>query len=204
MHGTEASPSSRFEADVIRLSIALIPIIAMTWAPAEPPVAERWRAWPASEVFPARLPGTTPSGARTAYVLAGIAPEAPCARAFHPGALLRGCLTALRATYVDTTQTFVATAGVAVLTGAPPPPAERGDPRPATVTPYTVPGGPAELFGTRQYITGARIGSGPRYVVMTAAGYTDGRPYTKGQGAPPRLRGMARELATALHRRLTG
>ncbi len=189
---------------MIRLSLALIPIMTMIWPNTEPPVAERWRAWPASEVFPARLAGTTPSGARTAYVLAGIAPETPCTRAFHRDTGLHGCLTALRATYVDSTQTFAATAGIAVLTG---PPARRDEPRdarPATVRPYTVPGGPAELFGSRQYITGARVSSDDRYVVMTAAGYTDGRPYTKDESATPRLRRVARELAAAIHRRLTG
>ncbi|MEU7894423.1 hypothetical protein AB0B45_16375 [Nonomuraea sp. NPDC049152] len=178
--------------------------MTMIWPSAEPPVAERWRAWPASEVFPARLPGTTPSGARTAYVLAGIAPETPCVRAFQRDTGLRGCRTALRATYVDTTQTFAATAGIAVLTG---PHARQDEPRstrPATVRPYTVPGGPAELFGPRQYITGARASSDARYVVMTAAGYTDGRPYSRGESATPRLRRMARELAAAIHRRLTG
>ncbi|MFE3451135.1 hypothetical protein ACFXJ8_19660 [Nonomuraea sp. NPDC059194] len=178
--------------------------MTMIWPTAEPPVAERWRAWPAAEVFPTSLPGTTPSGARTAYVLAGIAPETPCADAFHRDADLRGCLTALRATYVDSTQTFVATAGIAVLTGPPPrQDAPRGT-RPATVRPYTVLGGPAELFGARQYITGARASSDSRYVVMTAAGYTDGRPYTKKEIVTPRLRVVARELAAALHRRLTG
>ncbi|MBE1563790.1 hypothetical protein [Nonomuraea africana] len=177
--------------------------MTMIWPPAEPPVAERWRMWPAAEVFPARLPGTTPSGARTTYVLVGIAPESPCAAAFQDGVRLPGCRTALRATYTESTQTFVATAGIAVLTG--PPPAERNrDPRPVTVRPYPVQGGPAELFGQRQYIAGARESARERYVVLTAAGYTDGRPYTEGQAAPPRLRGMAEQLARALHGRLTG
>lgn len=195
---------------MIRLSIALIPIMTMIWPPAEPAVADRWRLWPAAEIFPAQLPGTTPSGARTTYVLVGIAPESPCAAAFQDGARLPGCRTALRATYTESTQTFVATAGIAVLSGPPPagpgtPPAGRSpDPRPATVRPYPVQGGPAELFGQRQYITGARESGRERYVVLTAAGYSDGRPYTKGMAATPRLRGVAEQLAKTLHRRLTG
>ncbi|MEU4235214.1 hypothetical protein AB0F17_64030 [Nonomuraea sp. NPDC026600] len=258
---------------------------------------ERWHAWPVARVFPGSVPGTSPSGARVTYVLAGVAPEAPCRVAFQPGVLrlLRGCVTALRATYTDSTQTFVATVGIAVLTtpaahlpaeppggdppSAPPetgggrlsdrssntgsdrPPSEpshtdtgclpggpsetgtgtarlpgrgpetgtgplpetgarrlpelaatAGAPvdrsgtvvgRPPTVRPVAFPDGPAERFGESQYVTGALISSNDAYVVATAAGYADGRPYKPGDLAARRLGDTARRLATVLHRSLT-
>ncbi|MFD1542844.1 hypothetical protein [Nonomuraea guangzhouensis] len=334
---------------------------------------ERWHAWPVARVFPGSVPGTSPSGARVTYVLAGVAPEAPCRVAFQPGVLrlLRGCVTALRATYADSTQTFVATVGIAVLTtpaahppaafglpGAPPetgglsgaPPetgggrlsagssetgsgclaggasrpdclsagssepgnvrlpsgpsetgtgrpasgsshigtghlpggpshldtdhptsgpshtdtghlpggpseagagtrclpgrgretsggrlAETGGPlpetgarrlpgvgatagaqadvpvdrsgtvvgRPPTVRPVAFPDGPAERFGESQYVTGALISSNDTYVVATAAGYADGRPYKPGDFAARRLGDTARRLATVLYGSLT-
>ncbi|MCA2229831.1 hypothetical protein [Nonomuraea aurantiaca] len=291
---------------------------------------ERWHAWPVARVFPSSVPGTSPSGARVTYVLAGVAPESPCRVAFQPGVarLLRGCVTALRATYADSTQTFVATVGIAVLTGpdalrpldrltddlpltlagGPPtrspetgtgclpngpqatatgrPPGglsgtgtgrlpdstpgtgtgrlpdgtpETGTGRPSgasratghdhlpdavigrlpgigpetgpgrladvesatgrgdglgdrsgaiagrlpTVRPVAFPGGPAERFGESQYVTGALISSNNAYVVATAAGYADGRPYQPGELVARRLGDTARRLATALYGSLT-
>ncbi|SDM78981.1 hypothetical protein [Nonomuraea jiangxiensis] len=211
---------------------AAIPVAMSTvWPPPDPPVPERWHAWPVTRVFPGTVPGLSPSGARVTYVLAGVAPEASCAAAFQPGIVRTGCRVALRATYADSTQTFVATVGIAVLdepvldrpafhgfgpaghgldgwrpAGSGPAalgfgPFDRG--RPATVRPVAFPGGPAERFGERQYFTGAVVGSGERYLVATAAGYADGRPYRPGHHTVPRLRQAAWQLATALHRALT-
>lgn len=285
-------------------SVALLSLLFAALPSAEPPVPERWHAWPVARVFPGSVPGTSPSGARVTYVLAGVAPEAPCRVAFQPGVLrlLRGCVTALRATYADSTQTFVATVGIAVLTdpatrrtldqspalgGGPPcvpPHTDTGHPaggvwetdqlssgasetdhvadgpshtgtrrlpggrletgtgigrlpetgtvrlpetdagvlsglgatadapvdrsgtvvgRPPTVRPVAFPDGPAERFGESQYVTGALISSNDAYVVATAAGYTDGRPYKPGDLAARRLGDTASRLATALYRSLT-
>ncbi|MEV4178359.1 hypothetical protein [Nonomuraea sp. NPDC049709] len=94
-----------------------------------------------AQVFPGTVPGLSPSGARVTYELAGVAPEAPCRAAFHPAAVRPGCRTALRATYADSTQTFVVTVGIAVLDrpaltalGAGP----QGSGHAATVRPETV------------------------------------------------------------------
>ncbi|MGN9843425.1 hypothetical protein ACTMTI_35395 [Nonomuraea sp. H19] len=164
-------------------------------------MSERWHAWPVAKLFPGTMAGVSPSGARVTYVLAGVAPEAPCRVAFQPGAVPRGCRTALRATYADSTHTFVATVGIAVLDE---PGSGRYDAgRPASVRPVAFPGGPAERFGERQYFTGVLMGSWERYLVATAAGYADGRSYRPGDRTVPRLRGIARQLATALHRTLT-
>lgn len=184
-----------------QLSVVLLSIMSAIWPAPEPPVSERWHAWPVSQIFPATVPGVSPSGARVTYVLAGVAPEAPCRTAFQPAAVRRGCRVALRATYADSTQTFVATVGIAVL-DAPGRGYYRAG-RPATVLPVAFPQGPAERFGRRQYFTGVVLRSDERYVVATAAGYADGRLYRPGDRVVPRLRATARQLAAELHRTLT-
>ncbi|MEV4086586.1 hypothetical protein AB0J43_40625 [Nonomuraea fuscirosea] len=93
----------------------LLSIMAAVWPSPAPTVSERWHAWPVARVFPDSVPGSSPSGARVTYVLAGVAPEAPCRRAFQPAAVRSSCRTALRATYADSTRTFVVTVGIAVL-----------------------------------------------------------------------------------------
>ncbi|MEV0390732.1 hypothetical protein [Nonomuraea sp. NPDC050643] len=201
MHDRSGVPPLPFEVDVYHLSVVLISIMSALWPPPVPPVSERWRAWPVARVFPVTVPGVSPSGARVTYVLAGVAPEAPCRVAFQAAAVRPGCRTALRATYADSTQTFVATVGIAVLDG--PGPGGHAAGRPATVRPVAFPGGPAERFGDRQYFTGALVASGERYLVATAAGYADGRSYQPGDNLTPRLRDAARQLAAALHRALT-
>jgi hypothetical protein len=65
------------------------------------------------------------------------------------------------------------------------------------------PDGPAERFGESQYVTGTLISSNDAYIVATAAGYADGRPYKPGDLAAGRLGDTARRLATVLYRSLT-
>jgi hypothetical protein len=114
-----------------------------------------------------------------------------------------GCRTVLRATYLDVTQTFVVTSGIAVLHTTPGDgPALAASPRPPTVRPASFPGA-AEDFGDTQYVTGGLAeGDGP-YAVLTAAGYADGRAYTPSCPPDERLTKLARDLATSLLRRLT-
>ncbi|TDD47992.1 hypothetical protein E1286_16265 [Nonomuraea terrae] len=154
-----------------------------------------------ARIFPGSVPGVSPSGARVTYVLAGVAPAASCREAFQPAAVPPGCRTTLRATYADSTQTFVATVGVAVLDR--PRVGPRGAGRPATVRPVAFPGGPAQRFGERQYVTGVVVPCPERYLVATAAGYADGRAYQPGDLVVPRLRDAAWQLAAALHRSLS-
>ncbi|MDF5757838.1 hypothetical protein [Spongiactinospora sp. TRM90649] len=203
--------------------IAVLTFATLSWPPAHSgtraSVGDRWRVWPAGRIFPASVPGTSPSGAAVRYRLTGVATEVPCDRGLQPDAAraLRpfGCLTILRATYADGTQTYVATAGIAVLSdkaeGASSSAARRlgtrptGGPRlrPPSVRPAGFAGGAAEGFGERQYVAGALAGGDDRYVVLTSAGYADGRPYTSGTSIDSRLTRVARELATTLHRDLT-
>lgn len=105
---------------MFHLSLVLLSIMAAVWPSPAPTVSERWHAWPVARVFPDSVPGSSPSGARVTYVLAGVAPEAPCRRAFQPAVVGPGCRTALRATYADSTGTFVVTVGIAVLDSRPP------------------------------------------------------------------------------------
>ena len=91
-------------------------------------VASRWRAWPAGRIFPAsaRYPLTwtlfeTNPGLIMSAHRVGIAPESTCAAAIDP-ALARvldrvGCEAVLRATYTDSTRSFVATVGVVIMRG---------------------------------------------------------------------------------------
>ncbi|MCK2213587.1 hypothetical protein MF672_007235 [Actinomadura sp. ATCC 31491] len=195
----------------------LLTLVTALWPAPEPPVSERWHAWPVERVFPPAVAGVSPSGARVTYVLVGVAPEASCPEAFQPGALAAGCRTALRATYADSTLTYVVTVGIAVLdrpalTGvvSDRPGGGAGDlaalgagDRPATVRPVAFPRGAAAWFGARQYVTGALLGSRAPYLVGTAAGYADGRPYRREDAPEPRLRDAARRLATAFQRTLT-
>ena len=67
--------------------VVLLSIMFAVWPATGPPVPDRWRSWPVTRVFPAAVPGISPSGARVTYLLTGVAPEAPCRSAFHPGAL---------------------------------------------------------------------------------------------------------------------
>ncbi|GLW12907.1 hypothetical protein Misp01_80350 [Microtetraspora sp. NBRC 13810] len=203
--------------------LAWAAILASSWPAAHggatSPVGDRWRSWPATRVFPPSVPATSPSGARIRYLLAGVAREARCEDALQPEAaraLARlGCVTTLRATYTDSTQTYVVTAGIAVLSASAPSAAtpvagrlgirETGPmrERPPTVRPAPFPGGAAEGFGERQYVAGALAAGHDRYVVLTAAGYADGRPYAPGVPADPRLTRAARDLAAALHRNIS-
>ncbi len=114
----------------------------------------------------------------------GIAPAASCA-AVTDGAAARalarfGCSTVLRATYADATGAFIITVGVAVLPGARAATAAAialsgsGSLRPG-VRAAVFPGTLAEWSGDRARQVSLSISAGP-YVVMSAAGYADGRP----------------------------
>ncbi|MEW9553810.1 hypothetical protein [Nonomuraea sp. NPDC050783] len=185
----------------------LLALVAALWPAPQPSVSERWHTWPVERVFPAAIAGVSPSGARVTYVLLGIAPETSCPAAFHRGAVAAACRTALRATYTDSTRTYVATAGIAVLdrpaTSAVRSTAMSSVPRPPTVRPVAFPGGAAARFGRRQYVTGVLLGSREPYLVGVAAGYADGRPYRRGEVAEPRLREIALQLAATLRGALT-
>jgi hypothetical protein len=153
-------------------------------------ISARWRAWPASRVFPEKvgyvLPASALAGPLPLELIAsraGIARQARCRAATDPALAkvltARHCLTVLRATYEDATQTMAVTIGVAVfpsvaaqqaagaaLPHGQMPPAVRAVPFPRT---------PAARFGNTQRQLAWSAGKGP-YLVLAAVGYADGRP----------------------------
>ncbi|MEV4102893.1 hypothetical protein AB0J42_21780 [Nonomuraea sp. NPDC049649] len=144
-------------------------------------IARRWQAWPTTGIFPEELKYLGLDRAQQYARRVGIAPEAACREAVDEavGAILaeHGCVSMLRATYVDQTSTFVFTVGVAVL--------ENEEARFAAgaeltqddrvgVLPVAFPGTVTERFGTEQRQRTGWVGAGP-YIVFTTAGYADGR-----------------------------
>ncbi|GAA0377592.1 hypothetical protein GCM10009530_30210 [Microbispora corallina] len=144
-------------------------------------VARRWHAWPVGMVFPEELQYVGFDRAQQYARRVGVAPEAACAAVVDApvASVLRrhGCLTMLRATYVDQTSTFAVTVGVAVLqdeqaradAAAELPVDDR-----VGVRPVAFPGTVTDTFGAAQRQRTGWVGAGP-YIVFSTAGYTDGR-----------------------------
>lgn len=146
-------------------------------------VAGRWRAWPSGRIFPAVLGYTTQLLTQEAARRVGIAPQTACPAGLD--AALRGlaardrCQAVLRATYVDQLEGVVFTIGVVAFAG--PGSAagfERGLPRGRSgvtgLRALAFPGTASAAFNdaARQASTAQRQGP---YVLLTTAGYADGR-----------------------------
>lgn len=159
--------------------------------------ARRWRTDRAGQIFPAAVPytvagATLNSGGElglTARRL-GIAPEAACRTAADRAAarvLDRfGCTVVLRATYLDSTGSMLVTVGVAELPSnsaatsaagdiSALPAAGRADGLSRGVRPVAYPGTLSSEFHDRQRQVTRAAGDGP-YLIMLAAGFSDGRP----------------------------
>jgi hypothetical protein len=161
-------------------------------------VAKRWQEFPAGKVFAASIAYSPPAvlddtgssvnlGARRV----GIARRATCRGATDPAVATvltrNGCEAVLRATYVDDTDSYVVTVGVAAFPSAAQaataqrqlaaPSLTKRDPAPG-VRAVAVPGTPAAGFtdGRRQLSASMGDGSYGSYVVMYTVGYTDSRP----------------------------
>ena len=166
-------------------------------------VMRRWQLLPAGQIFPASV--SYQLSAKTlqdqdplplnAFRLSIAPPESDCAKAVTSaaaGAVLRknGCQAVLRATYVDATRSFVMTVGVAVLPDsaaaasvhtklatlrlAAARQANGASLLPAGVLALRYGGGGGRTYDYNRQIS-ASFTAGP-YVVMYAAGYSDGRP----------------------------
>jgi len=135
------------------------PTAAQRSAAAAAAVARRWRSWPAGRIFPATLPYRTVLPTTETASRIGISPADSCTVAVDATlrllAVRQHCLAALRATYVDELQGVVYTVGVLAFPGAG---------RAASFL--------AGLPADRNNISGLE---GP-FVVLTVAGYADGRP----------------------------
>ncbi len=176
-------------------------------------VASRWRTWPAGRIFPAsvsyQLPWTlfgSNSGLTVSARRIGIAPQSRCRAAIDPGLARalgkRGCEAVLRATYTDSTSSFVVTVGIAVMPRTAPPaarlPAGRG--LAPGVRPVAFPRTLAAGFGGRQRQLSGALGYGP-YLVLYTAGYTDGRQRER-VSSNPYADSEMKDLGTGLARRL--
>jgi hypothetical protein len=153
---------------------------------------KRWRTMSAGAIFPASLQYAAPQdpGDVTRLQLAvhrvGIASQASCAAATDPaavGAVLarHGCEAMLRATYVDGTDSYVITVGVAVLPGSAQANAARQDlagvgGKPvAGVRTVPVAGSLAAAFTDARRQLSDTVAAGP-YLVFYTIGYTDDGP----------------------------
>lgn len=154
-------------------------------------VGKRWRELPAGSIFPASVSYPAPAalddnpGLRLTAGRDGIARQASCAAVTDAavGAVLArdGCQAMLRATYVDGTDSYVVTVGVAPMPGSAQADAAARElaslvgASGAGVETMPVSGTPAAAFtdGRRQ-LSGA-VARGP-YLIFYAVGYTDDRP----------------------------
>jgi hypothetical protein len=147
-------------------------------------VASRWQRWPAGQIFPAQLPYTTNLLNRETARRDGIAPGDGCLGALDSAqaALARrfGCRAALRATYVDQLGGTVYTLGVLAFPSAR---ASAGfySRYAASQIPVrglhalALPGTSAAVFTDQARQAATSSLDGP-YVVLSVAGYADGRP----------------------------
>jgi hypothetical protein len=153
----------------------------------------RWRALSAGQIFPASvtytLPATAVNSAQSLPLAArrlAISPAIGCASAVSAAAAkvlaAAHCSAVMRATYVDSSGSMVATVGVAVL---PDSQAAQTAARALaahglalTVRALPVPGTVARGFGDAQRQLAAVEQAGP-YVILSTAGFTDGRPHVR-------------------------
>jgi hypothetical protein len=160
-------------------------------------VEARWRDRPAGVIFPAAVGYSLPANViqddpplELQAIRVSIAPQSGCAAGVTDAAAAAvlhrdGCEALLRATYVDQTMSFVMTVGVAVLptaSAASAAAAGMSGVQLAAAQDYLAAGVRMEHFRgaaggvydfNRQ--VAASISEGP-YVVLYAAGYSDGRP----------------------------
>ncbi len=173
----------------------------------------RWRALPAGTIFPASvsysLPGyavNSNSNLTLQAHLLSISPQTTCSAAVSGPATQvlsqHGCKAAMRATYVDSSGSFVATMTVAVLpdtaaqhaviqdlTGS-------GRVSPTLVRALQVAGTPAADFGDPQRLLTTALGTGP-YVILSTAGFADGRRHLR-LSADPYLEDEISSLTSGL------
>ena len=147
-------------------------------------VAQRWRSWPAGRIFPADLRYTTTlHGPGTAHRV-GISPDYRCAAALDAvlarPAHREGCQAGIRASYVDELGGVVYTTGVLAFPDraraaafARQLPSAR--PPVAALRALALPGTASARFTAAARQTSTARQDGP-FVVLTVAGYADGRP----------------------------
>jgi len=174
-------------------------------------IASRWQRLSAGKIFMPALSYTTGGlGASFNATLVGIAPPASCAAALDPALanLLRryGCVTVLRATYLDYSGTEAVTIGLVVMksTGAGNRAVANSASLPASagIRTFPLPGTVAAQFGDAQRRYFSTITSIGTYVFLTVAGFTDGRVSGSGSSVPS-LSNLGQGVTTSLETVLT-
>ena len=175
-------------------------------------VAQRWRSWPAGRIFPADLRYTTTLHVRETAHRVGISRDYRCAAALDAAlaspAHQDGCQAGIRASYVDQLDGVVYTIGVlafpdraraAAFTRRLP----QARPPAAALRALALPGTASARFtGVARQTANARQ-DGP-FVLLTVAGYADGRPAAAtGEFDAPAFSAagqLAREILVPLNR----
>jgi hypothetical protein len=155
-------------------------------------MTRRWRALSAGQMFPATLEyplsAESVAGGKTLELQArrlGIARQSSCASAVSvPAARVLAahkCKALLQATYLDSSGSMIVTVGIAILpdsSAAAAAASQLSAPdggQTLAMNALAVPGTPAARFRDRQRQLSLAIPAGP-YVIMSTAGFTDGRP----------------------------
>jgi len=151
-------------------------------AASETEIAFRWQREAAGQIFPATIRYIAASGLAASASRVGIAPRASCAAALDAQLATaldrRGCVTVLRAAYLDSSGAFALTAGIAVMpsaTAARRAVSSFGASKPhGGVKTVTFAGTVANIPGAVQNDWYGVFHQGP-YVLLFAAGTTDGQ-----------------------------
>jgi hypothetical protein len=171
-------------AAAARAELVRKPTPAELSAAAAVAVGGRWRSWPAGRVFPAVLGYATPLLTQESARRVGIAPQTACPAGLDAAvrglAARDGCRAVVRATYVDQLQGVVYTIGVVAFAspraaagferGLP-----RGRPGVTGLRALAFPGTASAAFSDAARQASTARSQGP-YVLLTTAGYADGRP----------------------------
>lgn len=145
-------------------------------------VADRWRDWPAGRIFPARLGYSSDLLTREKADRIGIARSADCSSAVSPGlsrvVVAAGCVAGLRASYEDRLRGIVYTIGLLAFSDARHATVflarmrSAGPPLPLRALSFARTASGRFDDAARQAATARTAGP---FVVLTTAGYADGR-----------------------------
>jgi hypothetical protein len=159
-------------------------------------IASRWQRYSAGEIFPPTLGYTTADdNVNFNASRVGIAPAANCSAALDPAiaSLLAkyGCVTVLRATYLDYSGTEAVTIGLVVMesTSAANQVTAYSNSLPsgAGVRTFPLPSTLAGQFGDAQRQFFSSLSSIGSYLFLSVAGYADGRVSASSSNVPPYL-----------------
>jgi hypothetical protein len=174
-------------------------------------MASRWQRYPAGKIFTPTLAYSTADwGVTFNATLVGIAPAASCAAALDPAMadflVKYGCVTVLRATYLDYSGTQAVTIGVVVMrtvSGADNAGSHSGSlPASAGVRTFPLPGTVAAGFGDAQRQYFSVVNDLYNYVFLSVVGYTDGR-VSGSASSPPSLADLGSGVVSSLDGALT-